>query len=121
MTIEVFTQKEREEFKQMLEEDKLLTPEEARLYPRFFKTIEEAEKERDALSRYLRYVLQTEVLPHESGPQDAAGALEDALRADAPWNTVCRVCGCSWFNACPGGCWWAEPDLCSTCAGKEAV
>ncbi|MEA4895782.1 MAG: hypothetical protein VB064_11040 [Oscillospiraceae bacterium] len=29
---------------------------------------------------------------------------------------VCRVCGCTEDNACPGGCCWVEPDLCSTCA-----
>lgn len=28
----------------------------------------------------------------------------------------CRVCGCTDFNACPGGCWWVEADLCSACA-----
>ena len=27
----------------------------------------------------------------------------------------CRECGCSDFRACPGGCWWVEPDLCSAC------
>ena len=30
-------------------------------------------------------------------------------------NQKCRICGCSWFNACPGGCWWVEKDLCSAC------
>ena len=29
----------------------------------------------------------------------------------------CRVCGCSEYNACPGGCYWVEDDLCSKCAG----
>ncbi|MEL7656176.1 MAG: hypothetical protein AAGU75_09745 [Bacillota bacterium] len=29
---------------------------------------------------------------------------------------VCRICGCTEDNACSGGCYWAEPDLCSTCA-----
>jgi hypothetical protein len=29
---------------------------------------------------------------------------------------ICRGCGCSNFSACPGGCWWAEDDLCSSCA-----
>ncbi|WP_449240565.1 hypothetical protein [Desulfoscipio gibsoniae] len=29
---------------------------------------------------------------------------------------TCRVCGCTDDNACPGGCWWVEPDLCSRCA-----
>lgn len=28
---------------------------------------------------------------------------------------VCRVCGCTEDNACPGGCYWVEPDLCSAC------
>lgn len=28
---------------------------------------------------------------------------------------ACRICGCTETNACPGGCWWVEPDLCSAC------
>lgn len=28
---------------------------------------------------------------------------------------ICRVCGCTDDRACPGGCWWVEPDLCSQC------
>jgi hypothetical protein len=28
----------------------------------------------------------------------------------------CRVCGCKDNNACEGGCYWVEPDLCSKCA-----
>lgn len=31
----------------------------------------------------------------------------------------CRVCGCDDDHACPGGCFWVEPDLCSACAGKK--
>lgn len=27
----------------------------------------------------------------------------------------CRVCGCTDARACPGGCWWVEDDLCSSC------
>lgn len=27
----------------------------------------------------------------------------------------CRVCGCTDDRACPGGCSWVEPDLCSAC------
>lgn len=30
----------------------------------------------------------------------------------------CRVCGCTEHNACEGGCWWVEHDLCSACVGK---
>ena len=29
---------------------------------------------------------------------------------------VCRVCGCWEYDGCPEGCWWVEPDLCSSCA-----
>lgn len=31
---------------------------------------------------------------------------------------ACRVCGCTWNNACVdrrGACWWVEADLCSHC------
>lgn len=28
---------------------------------------------------------------------------------------TCRECGCSETLACPGGCGWAEPDLCTAC------
>ncbi len=37
-------------------------------------------------------------------------------RRDTPGPQVCRVCGCTWVKACPGGCYWVEDDLCSTCA-----
>lgn len=32
---------------------------------------------------------------------------------------VCRVCGCTEDNACPGGCCWVEDDLCSACASEQ--
>lgn len=28
---------------------------------------------------------------------------------------TCRVCGCTDDEACVGGCWWVEADLCSGC------
>ena len=31
----------------------------------------------------------------------------------------CRICGCTWDNACPGGCYWVEDDLCNVCASKQ--
>lgn len=30
----------------------------------------------------------------------------------------CRGCGCTDMQACEGGCWWVEPDLCSTCSAR---
>ena len=34
----------------------------------------------------------------------------------------CRHCGCTEMNACPGGCSWVKPDVCSnpSCVAKEA-
>lgn len=47
-------------------------------------------------------------------------AEERALLASAgvelPDETACRECGCSDSLACPDGCGWAQPDLCTTCA-----
>lgn len=34
---------------------------------------------------------------------------------------VCHICGCSDLMACPGGCAWVEPDLCSSCATPEQI
>lgn len=32
---------------------------------------------------------------------------------------ACNVCGCTELDACKGGCSWAAPSLCSTCAGDH--
>lgn len=34
---------------------------------------------------------------------------------------VCRVCGCTQHNACPGGCYWVAPNLCSVCLKKLQI
>lgn len=31
---------------------------------------------------------------------------------------ACRHCGCTEARACPGGCFWVFPDLCSACVFK---
>lgn len=31
----------------------------------------------------------------------------------------CRLCGCTWDNACKNGCYWVEEDLCSECIEGE--
>lgn len=31
---------------------------------------------------------------------------------------ACRECGCTDSFACPQGCGWAQPDLCSVCAAE---
>lgn len=35
----------------------------------------------------------------------------DVDQGDPPG--VCRLCGCTDARACPGGCWWYEPGLCT--------
>jgi hypothetical protein len=42
------------------------------------------------------------------------------MRDTELWPFVCRKCGCTEDRACPGGCWWAAPGLCSSCAGVPA-
>jgi hypothetical protein len=39
---------------------------------------------------------------------------------EAPIRT-CRACGCTDATACPGGCAWAEADLCTACAAALAA
>lgn len=43
------------------------------------------------------------------------------IKARTAEEAVCRVCGCTQHNACPGGCYWVEDDLCSACADKANV
>lgn len=47
-------------------------------------------------------------------PGRSRRTLRQAIRA--AMKGTCRVCGCTQAQACPGGCYWVEPDLCSTCA-----
>jgi hypothetical protein len=41
------------------------------------------------------------------------GEAGDIICAEA---RACRCCGCTDAQACPGGCSWVDPDLCSQCA-----
>ncbi len=45
---------------------------------------------------------------------------EDGLDGFEGDEQQCRVCGCTWYTPCEGGCSWVEKDLCSKCAEKEA-
>lgn len=33
----------------------------------------------------------------------------------------CRICECTENDPCEGGCAWAEPNLCSTCASIQVL
>lgn len=47
---------------------------------------------------------------------DGAGFMRNGriLMPTAPMS--CRHCGCTDERACPGGCFWVAPHLCSRCA-----
>ncbi|MGY2051916.1 hypothetical protein [Methylobacterium sp. JK268] len=69
----------------------------------------------DAALRLLNYMLDAAV-----GEAFVDGALEaeDGVTPRIPslLGGVCRTCGCTQDDACPGGCGWAGPDLCTACA-----
>jgi hypothetical protein len=48
-----------------------------------------------------------------SGPDMTAESVFDVHK--------CRECGCTDLNACQGGCYWVEDDLCSQCAIKLGI
>ena len=33
---------------------------------------------------------------------------------------ICESCGCSEYDACPGGCGWARDHLCTACVERPA-
>ena len=37
------------------------------------------------------------------------------LLGGADWEPQCRVCGCTELDACRGGCYWLDENLCSRC------
>ena len=42
-------------------------------------------------------------------------------RVGLPVPQLCRDCACSWYDPCPGGCAWAEEDLCTACQPSGAM
>jgi hypothetical protein len=52
------------------------------------------------------------------GQQGMFDILDELLLAGADWGRQCRVCGCTELDACRGGCYWVEDDLCSRCETK---
>jgi hypothetical protein len=54
---------------------------------------------------------------------EAAAAQAPTVRVDGKFvfteHGVCRECGCTDERACPGGCIWVEPNLCSRCVPRK--
>ncbi|MDB5447604.1 MAG: hypothetical protein JWQ97_2921 [Phenylobacterium sp.] len=72
--------------------------------------------------RILRQVTGQQNAPTHLSHAEAVDAIEAAFGAGqaVAWNMAaqrrtCRVCGCWEMEACDGGCWWVEDDLCSAC------
>jgi hypothetical protein len=59
--------------------------------------------------------IQLDLVIHRLGPALRINAMAGAA------SPVCRGCGCTEWQACKGGCYWVESDLCSRCAGKKGV
>lgn len=93
----------------------------------------EADTEEAKLSGYVKggdrefYTTYDEMGTNDYDPRDIFLTREEAEKAlegmvpeedENPFDSgqKCRVCGYTWFNACEGGCYWVEDDLCSACA-----
>ncbi|TPG08284.1 hypothetical protein EAH88_11665 [Rhodanobacter glycinis] len=59
-------------------------------------------------AEYIR--LRGDILPYKLVCVDETVFFEDVRS--------CRVCGCTDGQACPGGCSWVGPDLCSACVDE---
>ena len=49
---------------------------------------------------------------HEAMMAEAAA---ERLLMEASSEGRCALCGCRQLAACPGGCFWVVPGLCSSC------
>ncbi len=58
----------------------------------------------------------THVAPERITALLIAGDLVFAPGAIEGFDLPCEGCGCTTERACPEGCWWVRPGLCSQCA-----
>ncbi|MER8380682.1 hypothetical protein [Mesorhizobium sp. M1399] len=49
-------------------------------------------------------------------PMSDFNAADGTPKMPSRLGPFCRKCGCTQEDGCREGCWWAEPDLCSSCA-----
>lgn len=69
-----------------------------------------------AADRFLPLTTGPDLQPYYEAVERAAEALASVSGVSLELLVrTCRVCGCTDAEACPGGCSWAEADLCSTC------
>lgn len=60
----------------------------------------------------------TNTIAERAAYQAAERELLAAAGVALPDEPACRECRCSDSLACPEGCGWAQPDLCTVCAGE---
>ena len=85
----------------------------------------EAEKQTENVEFQKAFTLACRVLadylecPYtECGVEESWRRWQEYIIKKTENEAVCRVCGCTQYNACDGGCYWVEPDLCSKCVGE---
>ncbi|MDD4566090.1 MAG: hypothetical protein PHE79_11530 [Eubacteriales bacterium] len=81
-------------------------------YQAIIKTLEDYSRLRKA------FALACRILADSTGANDRGKDIRATLLEAAESDQICRVCGCTQDNACPGGCYWVEEDLCSACEGE---
>jgi len=59
---------------------------------------------------------QASTIAERAAYQADERALLASIGVQLPDEPGCRECGCSDSLACPDGCGWTQPDLCTTCA-----
>jgi hypothetical protein len=81
---------------------------------RMLEKLQDMTAERDELQK--AFALACRILSDNS--EYSWDIWQEEIKERVHTEQVCRVCGCTDDNACSGGCWWVEEDLCSACAGE---
>jgi len=70
-----------------------------------------------------RHRVCSPMLPMVTTRCEAQRNLDLYARHRKGWKKIntCRIGGCTDRRACPGGCTWAELNLCSRCVDKETL
>jgi hypothetical protein len=78
------------------------------------------ERRRAALEKMLRAVEADDDDDYCEGYDQLIATEREAGEFDEYEFGTCRVCGCTEFEACPGGCAWADEThtLCTNCVDK---
>jgi hypothetical protein len=76
------------------------------------------ERRQQALQKMMAALAADDDDTYCEGYDDLVKTERDAGEFDDHPAGVCRICGCIDEEACPEGCYWVEPNLCSSCVDK---